>query len=185
MGRETAIDRLSPEHKKMLDDKLFENGFNGYVDLEKWLREMGYEIGKSSIHRYGKQLENKLNAAKIATDMAIHFAENAGDDTGALSNATITLMQTEAFNSLVAMKQLEEVEAPEERLLLIAKISKSMAELTRANILQKKWEGEVKAKARAELLAEQAEKLEQHAKAGGLGKDQVEFWRREFLGVRQ
>lgn len=184
MGRETAIDRLAPEHRKKLDDKLFDNGFNGYQDLEAWLRELGYEISKSSIHRYGKKLESKLNAAKVATDMAIHFAENAGDDTGALSNATITLMQTEAFNALVSLKELDEVENKEERLLLIAKISKSMAELTRANITQKKWESEVKERARAELIKEQEEKLEEHAKAGGLGKDQVDFWRREFLGVK-
>lgn len=183
MARVTAIDQLSPEHKRELDDKLFDEGFNGYKDLAKWLQQLGYEISKSSVHRYGKKLETKLAAAKVATDMAIHFAENAGDDTGALSNATITLMQTEAFNALVSLKELDEVEDKSDRLLLIAKISKSMAELTRANITQKKWESEVKEKARAELLAEQAQKLEEHAKAGGLGNDQVEFWRREFLGV--
>ena len=184
MARESAIDKLSADHKKQLDDKLFDNGFNGYEDLAGWLQRLGYEISKSSVHRYGKKLETKLAAAKVATDMAIHFAENAADDTGALSNATITLMQTEAFNGLVALKELEDDQTPEERLLLLAKISKSMAELTRANITQKKWETEVKARARAELLAEQAEKLEEHAQAGGLGAEQVDFWRREFLGVK-
>ena len=184
MGRETAIDQLKPEHKKQLDDKLFDNGFNGYEHLAGWLKQLGYEISKSSVHRYGKKLETKLAAAKVATDMAIHFAENAADDTGALSNATITLMQTEAFNALVALKELENDQTPDERLLLLAKISKSMAELTRANITQKKWESEVKARAREELIREQEAKLEEHAKAGGLGREQVDFWRREFLGVK-
>lgn len=184
MARETAIDQLQPEHKHQLDDKLFDNGFNGYQDLAGWLQKLGYEISKSSVHRYGKKLEGKLAAAKIATDMAIHFADNAADDTGALSNATITLMQTEAFNALVALKDLEIDQPPEERLLLLAKISKSMAELTRANITQKKWETEVKTRARAELLAEQESLLEEHAQAGGLGAEQVDFWRREFLGVK-
>lgn len=185
MGKETAIDQLSDKHKRELDDKLFDNGFNGYLDLAKWLQSMGYEIGKSSVHRYGQKLERKLAAAKTATDMAIHFAENAGDDTGALSNATITLMQTEAFNALVSLKELDEVEDKSDRLMLIAKISKSMSQLTRANIAQKKWEAEVKEKARAELLAEQAEKLEDIEQAGGMGAEQVDFWRREFLGVGQ
>ena len=184
MARMSAIDQLEPEHKTQLDDKLFDNGFNGYVDMAKWLQEMGYEISKSSVHRYGKKLETKLAAAKVATNMAIHFAENAADDTAALSSATITLLQTEAFNALVGLKELEDNQTPEERLLLLAKINKSMAELTRASITQKKWENEVKDKARAELLAEQAQKLEEHAQAGGLGAEQVEFWRREFLGVK-
>ena len=80
MGRETAIDRLAPEHKKMLDDKLFENGFNGYVDLEKWLQDLGYEIGKSSIHRYGQKLERKLAAVQASTQAAIMIAEASPDD---------------------------------------------------------------------------------------------------------
>lgn len=184
MARESAIDKLTPEHKQQLDDKLFDNGFNGYQDLAGWLQNLGYEISKSSVHRYGKKLESKLSAAKVATDMAIHFAENAADDMGALSNATISLMQTELFNTLVTLKELEEGQPTEERLLLLAKISKPFSELTRASITQKKFESEVKEKARAELLAEQAEKLEEHAQAGGLGADQVDFWRREFLGVK-
>lgn len=184
MARESAIDKLTPEHKQQLDDKLFDNGFNGYQDLAGWLQNLGYEISKSSVHRYGKKLENKLAAAKAATDMAMHFAENAADDTGALSNATISLMQTELFNTLVALKELEDGQPTEERLLLLAKISKPFSELTRASITQKKFESEVKEKARAELLAEQAEKLEEHVQAGGLGAEQVDFWRREFLGVK-
>ena len=86
---------------------------------------------------------------------------------------------------MTALEELKEGDNPAERLKLLGQISKPIGELTRAGITQKKWEREVKEKARAELLAEQAEKLEEHAKAGGLGKDQVEFWRREFLGVRQ
>ncbi len=185
MARQTAIDQLSIEHKNALDDKLLDNGFNGYRELADWLQAEGYEISKSAVHRYGQKFERKLSAAKTATDMAIHFAENAGDDTAALSNATITLMQTEAFNALVSLQELDETEDKSERLLLIAKISKSMSELTRANIAQKKWESEVREKARAELLAEQAEKLNEMAQAGGMGADQVDFWRREFLGVGQ
>ena len=80
MGRETAIDRLAPEHKKMLDDKLFENGFNGYVDLAQWLQDLGYEIGKSSIHRYGQKLERKLAAVQASTQAAIMIAEASPDD---------------------------------------------------------------------------------------------------------
>lgn len=186
MARASAVDKLSPQHKRMLDDKLFDNGFNGYVDLERWLRELGYEISKSAIHRYGQKLESKLNATKIATDMAIHFAQNVGDDTGALSNATLSILQTEAFNALVALKELEQNddgENPEGRLLLIAKISKSMAELTRANIVQKKWEMEVREKARAELIAEQQAKLDEMNKSGELSKDVLKTLVRELYNL--
>lgn len=187
MARASAVDKLSPQHKRMLDDKLFDNGFNGYVDLERWLRELGYEISKSAIHRYGQKLESKLNATKIATDMAIHFAENVGDDTGALSSATLGLLQTEMFNSIVALKELtdengEEID-PEKRLLLLGKISRSVSEIAKANIAQKKWEMEVREKARAELIAEQQAKLDEMNKSGELSKDVLKTLVRELYNL--
>lgn len=184
MGRETAIDQLSAEDRKLLDDKLFANGFNGYVDLASWLQSLGYQISKSSVHRYGQKLERKLQSLKSATQMAIYMQEQLGDDTGALGGMTINMMQAQAYEAMYALDELKEDSDPTNRLLLIAKISKSMGELTRAGITHKKWENEVKEKAREELLTEQAEKLDKHAKAGGLGAEQVDFWRREFLGVR-
>ena len=132
-----------------------------------------------------QKMEEKLNAIKASTQMAIYMQEQLGDDTSALGGMTINMIQAQAYKAMTALEELKEGDNPAERLKLLGQISKPIGELTRAGITQKKWEREVKEKARAELLAEQAEKLEEHAKAGGLGKDQVEFWRREFLGVRQ
>lgn len=66
MARITAIDRLSPEHKKLLDEKLTTNGFHSYEALAEWLNELGYEIGKSSLHRYGQKLEKSCPPFKQA-----------------------------------------------------------------------------------------------------------------------
>lgn len=187
MARANAVDKLSPEHKRMLDDKLFDNGFNGYVDLERWLRELGYEISKSAIHRYGQKMERKLNATKIATEMAIHFAENVGDDSGALSNATLGILQTEMFNALVALKDLEnddgEEISPEQRLMTLGKISRSIAEVAKANIAQKKWEMEVREKVKAELIAEQQAKLDELNKQGDISKDVLKTLVRELYNL--
>lgn len=187
MARANAVSKLSPEHKKQLDDRLFANGFNGYVELETWLRELGYEISKSAIHRYGQRLEKKLNATKIATDMAIHFAENVGDDSGALSSATLGILQTEMFNAIVALKDLENEDGeeinPEKRLLMLGKISRSIAEVAKANIVQKKWEMEVREKARAELIAEQQAKLDEMNKSGELSKDVLKTLVRELYNL--
>lgn len=189
MARASAVDKLSPEHKRMLDDKLFDNGFNGYFELEKWLRELGYEISKSAIHRYGQKMERKLNATKIATEMAIHFAENVGDDTGALSSATLGILQTEMFNAIVALKDLEGADEsdepidPEKRLLMLGKISRSISEVAKANIAQKKWEMEVREKVKAELIAEQQAKLDELNKQGDISKDVLKTLVRELYNL--
>lgn len=62
MARRTAIDELSNEHKQQLDEWLIANHFSDYEYLEKWLRELGYKIGKSSLHRYGQKLEQQHKA---------------------------------------------------------------------------------------------------------------------------
>lgn len=65
MARQTAVDRLTDEHKQELDSYLIENNFSGYVYLEKRFRSLGYEISKTSIHRYGQKLEKAYSKAML------------------------------------------------------------------------------------------------------------------------
>ena len=102
MGRETAIDQLSPEHKKLLEDRL-KRGFNGYVELAEWLQAEGYKISKSSVHRYGQKLERKLAAVQASTEAALMIVESTPDDGDARSQAVLSLVQTDLFNALVQM----------------------------------------------------------------------------------
>lgn len=57
MGRLTAIDKLSPKDKEWLDNFLIENKFSQYLEATYVLKERGYKIEKSSVHRYGQKLE--------------------------------------------------------------------------------------------------------------------------------
>ena len=60
MAREKAIDQITLENKKELDDKLIDYNFSHYQEITAWLNGLGYEISKSSLHRYGKKLEKEL-----------------------------------------------------------------------------------------------------------------------------
>ena len=53
MARRSSIDGLPEEVRRWLERALAENNFSGYVALEDMLRERGYSISKSAIHRYG------------------------------------------------------------------------------------------------------------------------------------
>lgn len=178
MARETAIYRLSPEHKKMLDDRLTHQGFFGYEQLAKWLNDLGYEIGKSSVHRYGQKLENKLPAIKASTQAALMIAEATPDDSDARSQAVLSLVQTEIFNTLVALQDWEDDDSidPVKRLSMITKAGKGISEIVKASILQKQHAIDVK---------EKAKEVETIVKTGGLSDETAELIRAKILGIAE
>lgn len=180
MARETAIDRLSPEHKKMLDDRLTQQGFFGYEQLAKWLNDLGYEIGKSSLHRYGQKLEKKLSAIKASTQASLMIAEAIPDDGDARSQAVLSLVQTEIFNALVALQDLEDDESidPVKRLAMITKAGKGISEIVKASILQKQHAIDVREK--AEKTAQEVQEI---VKTGGLSDETANLIRAKILGI--
>ena len=60
MGQRSKITGLPAPMREALERKLVEGGFSGYVALQDWLRAQGFDIGKSSLHRYGSRLEEKI-----------------------------------------------------------------------------------------------------------------------------
>ncbi|WP_338065641.1 DUF3486 family protein [Moraxella equi] len=180
MARANAVSKLSPEHKKQLDDRLFSNGFNGYVELESWLRELGYEISKSAIHRYGQKLERKLSAIQASTQASLMIAEAVPDDGDARSQAVLSLVQTELFNALVALQDLDDDDSidPVKRLSMITKAGKGISEIVKASVLQKQHALDVKEK--AEKTAQEVEII---AKTGGLSDETANLIRAKILGI--
>lgn len=148
-------------------------------ELESLLRERGYVISKSAIHRYGQKIERRYGAIRAATEAARMLTEGAADDQDARSEAVIALIQTELFESIVQLQEAEEGEVdPKERVALLSKVAKNVATLSRASVNLKKFQSEVRA--RAQQAASNAEKI---ARKGGLSSDAVQALRREILGI--
>lgn len=174
----SKVSRLPAAVRAWLDQALAEGNFSGYAALEQLLAERGYRIGKSSLHRYGQQLEAKLAAVKASTEAARAIAEVAPDDADLRSAAAMSLVQTEIFNVMVALQEAGDEADPAERLKLMARAARPLAELSRASVNQKKWEAEVRQKVEAAAAA--AEKI---ARKGGLSADSVDAIRKSILGI--
>jgi hypothetical protein len=159
---------LPAEVKAWLDQALIENNFSQYEALSNALAERGHSIGKSALHEYGSNFEDRLSALRTASEQAKAMVAAAPDDEGAVNEALMRLVQEQIFNSLMA--QDGKVDLP--------KVAKAVAELGRASVVQKKWQAEVRE--RAETAANAVEKI---AKKGGLTADTVAEMRREILGV--
>jgi hypothetical protein len=182
--KRSKVETLPPAVKEWLDRALVSGNFAGYTALESELRERGYSIGKSSIQRYGSNLERKLAAIKASTEAARIIAEAAPDDAGQLSGAVMGMIQTEVFNVLVSLQELEQADGKDDeqskmaRAKLLSQLAKNVATLSRASVSQKKHEIEIRGRVAA--AADAAAKV---AKKGGLSAGAIDHIRREILGI--
>ncbi|WP_098030324.1 DUF3486 family protein [Escherichia coli] len=179
MARRSTIDKLPEEVRRWLERALTNSGFSGYAELEELMRDKGYLISRSAIHRYGQKIERRFTAIRAATEAARMLTEGAADDQDARSEAVIALIQTELFESIVQLQEAEDGKIdPQERVALLSKVTKNVATLSRASVNLKKFQQEVRAK--AEAAASNAEKI---ARKGGLSAESVQALRREILGI--
>lgn len=181
MAKQSAIDQLNPDDKFWLDTWFKDKGFCGYVEIAEILMERGYSISKSSVHRYGQKLEQKLAAVQASTQAAILIADAAPDDSDMRTQAVLSLMQTQLFDTLIALQEAgAEGVDPAKRLALIASCGKGIASIAQASIGQKKWMLEVR-----DRVEKAAQAVESIVKKGGLSKEAAAAIKREILGITQ
>jgi len=140
MPQRSKVLTLPDDVKAELDKKLVVGGFADYVALSDWLKNQGYEISKSSLHRYGTEFEQRLGAIRIATEQARAVVEASGDDRGDMNEALIVLVQEKLFEVLVKLNE-------DESNLLLPKLGVAIAKLSKAAVGQKKWSSEARTKA--------------------------------------
>lgn len=146
MPPRSKIDQLPDELRAELDRRLIDGGFSGYVALADWLTAAGFEIGKSAVGAYGQRMQRKLDAIRASTEAARLISQAAPDDADERSNAIISLVQTEIFESLLALQDATDEEDPAERVAILGKAAKNIAALTRASVARNKWATEVRQK---------------------------------------
>lgn len=179
MGRESSVTALPQEVREALNRELTARNFTGYVELEDWLRGQGFEISKSAIHRYGQKIERRMAAIKASTEAAKFIVDAAGDDADARSEAVIALVQTEMFDSIIAIQEAGDDDlSAEDRLGMMSAAAKNIATLTRASLAQKEFKTKVLARAQ-----EAAEKVAKLAKKGGMSAATVDEIKRSILGI--
>jgi len=172
MPQRPAVTGLPEEVKKALDDRLVQGGFCGYQALSDWLDEQGYQISRSALQRYGQRFEERIAAVKDATDMAAALSDHVGDDAGKMSDAVTRLYQERLFQVLVDMRDLD----PDD--IDFVKLGRTVAEITKSSVAQKKWMAEVREKATAT-----AEEVKSEVRKGGLSEEKAEEIKKKILGI--
>lgn len=172
MAPRSKISKLPKPVKDWLDGALIENGFGEYELLSAELKERGYDLSKSAIHRYGQEFEVRLSSLRIASEQAKAIVQASPDDEGAVSEALMRLVQEKLFQTLVKVQTDPAIP------ISVTGAAKAVAELARATVTQKKWQAEVRAKA-----AVVADAVEAIGKKGGLSAEAMDAIRRGILGI--
>ncbi|HEY1029764.1 MAG TPA: DUF3486 family protein [Pseudomonas sp.] len=171
MPPRSKVAQLPPKVKAWLDQALVENNFSGYELLSAELAGRGYSIGKSALHSYGQSFEERLAALKMASEQAKAVVAVAPDDDGAVNEALLRLTQERLFTLLADGK------GP----LDISKVGKTVAEIIKASVTQKKYAAE--AEARRVALQEAATVAEGAMASQGMSKDAIDAIKRDILGI--
>ena len=171
MPPRSKVAALPPEVKEWLDKALVENNFAGYELLAAELKGKGYEISKTGLHRYGQQFEDRLNALKIATEQARAVVQASPDDDDAMNQALIRVTQEKLFTVMMDLHiDPEQID--------IAKLTRSIADLSRSSTAAKDYAAKVREKARAG-----AAEVTATAKSAGLTDEAVETIKKKILGI--
>ena len=141
MPARSKITQLPDDVRSELERRLITGGFSDYCALADWLREQGFEISKSAIHRFGQDFESKCEAIKLATEQAKAIVATVGDDEGNMNEALIRLIQQLSFDILIK-NQDADIAA------LLPKMGIMVAKLSKASVDQKKYQTEVRTKAK-------------------------------------
>ncbi|HTT76080.1 MAG TPA: phage protein Gp27 family protein [Candidatus Binataceae bacterium] len=163
-GTGTARALPDAELKAELDRNLMAGRLANYEALAKWLGSQGCKIAPARPLSSGRGLEQKLSLVRLVTEQATAVIEAAPDDDNKLSAALLRLVQQHLFEMLVDLKT--EGLAQKD----IAKIANSVAQMTRATVMQQKWASELKAKIAEKIGAAEREvvaEVQQAASAGG------------------
>lgn len=171
MPARSKITQLPDDIRGELERKLITGGFSDYAALEIWLRDQGYEISRSAIHRFGQDFEAKCEAIRIATEQAKAIVTTVGDDEGSMNEALIRLIQQLSFDILVK-NQDADIAA------LLPKMGVMVAKLSKASVDQKKWMAEVRGKAKTT-----AEEVVREVRKSGLTEETAEEIRKKILGI--
>lgn len=177
MPPRSKVDGLPKAVKEWLDRTLVEGNFAGYEALSAELKARGHDISKTGLHRYGQAFEERMKMLKLSTEQAKAVVEASPDDTDTMNQALMRLTQEKAFQLMMALEVDPET-------VDFAKITRAIADLGRSSVNVKRYAAEAAEAARKNLLVEQQANLEKIAKKQGMSQEQLDFWIKDFLGVR-
>ncbi len=174
----SSIERLDPRVKQAVDQAVRE-GRATIDEIVAMVRTMGAKVSRSAVGRYVKGAEQEMEKYRQAQALAKVWAE-AIPDTGDVAQLTRQVLTSLAFRVTSSLSEHDKVSGKE--VMLLAKALRDISSSAKLG-------AEARVKIRAELAAEQDEKLaklEAQAKKGKGDLDLATLQRvRELYGLEE
>jgi hypothetical protein len=145
-----------------------------YEEITHRLRDLGHQVGKSSVARYGKEFAAQLEAAQKTKDFMRTLVDEVGMDPLELESGAIKLSLHRAVETVMKAEATGD-EDPMEAIRAIGLLAKSSAHV---ETVRMKFRAEQKAKA-----AEAADQVKAIAKKGGLSDEMIREIEEKVLGI--
>lgn len=180
MGRKSAVSRLDPDARAYLE-KLLREDRHTLDELLAALKEKfpKADVSRSGIHRYRGGFDEMLGRMReiqsAAGALVDELGDGVGDKAGALLAQAVTTLAT---NAALNAHQNDDLSIKE-----VSELARAARAAMQARTMSLKEREAIEAHARRKLLEEQEANLQDVAKAQGMDADQVDFWRRKFLGI--
>ena len=180
MGRRSKIKDLPTALVDDLNSRLIDRGFSGYDELAGWLRDLGYNISKSAVHRHGSALEQEFEEAmadaRRTRALARAAREEGGDEDNALLTAATEIMQDNLLRVSLQVKKGED--DPKAQAKTLSLVARAFSDVGRLDIARQKWMAETRTR---------LDKLDEEAKAGSGGRkldaETLRIVRQEIYGI--
>jgi len=181
MPRRSSLFDLPTDLLTAFNRKLVEKHFSDYTGLTEWLngalkqRGMELVITRSSANRHGQKFQEKLERVAAATEKAKAIVAGSPDDAGAMNDALIRMVQSEMFEVLLAIEELDD---PQKAAGALNKIALSVSRTTRASVNQKEFARGVQEKTEAAAAA-----IGKQGRQAGLSEDTIREMEEKVLGI--
>lgn len=166
------IDGFPPEVRSAVKD-LLAAGVT-YEDITYRLRDMGHQVGKSSVARYGQAFAAQLEAARQSKDCMRAIVDECGVDPLMMEKGATKLALHMSVEALMKAQSLGDVD-PMQVIKSLGHLVRSSAQVERVSI---DFRAEQKAKA-----AEAADQVKAIAKKGGLSDEMIREIEEKVLGI--
>lgn len=147
----SVFDSITPEQRAAIEQELLKRNFKDYAGFADWLKDLGLEVSRTAAHRFGSKIQKRLQKVKDSTDAARMIADAVPDDTDSRSAAVISLVQSELFDVMVALQDLDEAN-PEDRVMLLKEAARAIKDMTLASVSNKKFKNEIESAVMAAQL---------------------------------
>lgn len=177
----SSVDRLPPEVRERVEAMLKDGRYTLDEMIDALRREFptAQAPSRSALGRYSQRFDDIGARLRESREVAKIWVDKLGSEPqGDIGKLVMELLRTAAFDATL---ELQDARDEEGKLVLDPKAISTLALAVQRLEAAGKWNLQREKEIQAAALAQAADRVEESARAQGMGDDQARFWRDRVL----